>query len=241
MSHRIIVLDTETTGLSFHKGERLVEIGLVEVIDRMITGRMYHQHINPQRTVDPDAQRVHGLSNEFLADKPKFAEVADEILAFIDGDELIIHNAEFDLTFLNGELMLCNRPPIDAPVLDTLEMVKIVEPGKRASLDAMADRHGVDRTNRSLHGALVDARLLAGVYINMTRRQTGLDLGMGSAQKVGASKVDLSSWNNKLVASPLDPVELAAHEAYLESLNAETKGACVWLSSSNPSVPRMKP
>jgi DNA polymerase III subunit epsilon len=241
MAHRIISLDTETTGLDFHKGERLVEIALVEIIDRSTTGRVFHSHINPQRKVDPDAFRVHGLSDEFLANKPLFRDVADEMLAFIGKDDLLIHNAEFDLTFLNGELARAGKPPIQSLVLDTLEWVKTVEPGKRASLDAMADRHGVDRSSRLLHGALIDARLLADVYVFMTRHQSGLDWGMGSAQSGLASKVDLVGLGSKLMVTGVNQQEQADHEAYLDSLDKETKGKCVWIEAAKSSGARLRP
>ncbi len=249
MSHRIISLDTETTGLDFHKGERLVEIALVEIVDRATTGHVFHRYINPQRKVDPDAYKVHGLSDDFLAKKPLFKDIADEMLEFIGGDDLIIHNAEFDLTFINGELARAGKKSIQSMVLDTLEWVKTVEPGKRASLDAMADRHGVDRSSRLLHGALIDARLLADVYISMTRHQSGLDWGVGPAQS-GQScqscqsgmdpKGDLATMGSKLMVAGVSQQELADHETYLHSLDFETKGKCVWLDSSKSARSQLK-
>lgn len=232
MSHRLIGLDTETTGLDFHKGERIVEVALVEMIDRKPTGRRFHSFVNPQRKVGPDAFRVHGLSDRFLADKPLFSQIADEMLNFIDGDDLLIHNAEFDLVFLNGELVLAGKPPLDSNVLDTLEWVKTVEPGKRASLDAMADRHGVDRSDRLLHGALIDAQLLAEVYVAMTREQSGLEFNHRQAGSFILQGPDPATLGLRLQAIETSLDDLLLHQAYLESLGKETKGKCIWLNKT---------
>ncbi len=174
---RQIVLDTETTGLSAEGGDRIIELGCVELLNRKLTGNNLHLYFNPGRDSHEDALKVHGISNEFLKDKPKFAEVADEILQYLQGAEIIIHNAAFDVGFLNKELELIRRPAFRTfveSVTDTLAMAKEMYPGKRNSLDALCDRLGVDNSGRTLHGALLDAELLADVYINLTRGQDPL-------------------------------------------------------------------
>lgn len=235
MSYRLLSLDTETTGLDFHRGERLVEIGIVEVIDRQPTGRVFHKFINPQRKVDPAALKVHGLTDEFLSTHPKFNEIAQEMMTFINGDDLLIHNAEFDLTFLNGELARCNMPAIDSFVLDTLEWVKSVEPGKRASLDAMADRYGVNRSARLMHGALIDARLLADVFVAMTRHQSGLNLTIKSKVEDMLTGADFVNFSNQLIITTPSDQEITDHTEYLKSLNEQTKGQCIWLAKEKTS------
>ena len=174
---RQIVLDTETTGLSAEGGDRIIEIGCVELLARKLTGNNKHFYLNPERDSHEDALKVHGISNDFLRDKPKFAGVADELLEYVEGAEIIIHNAAFDVSFLNRELDLLGRPPFTTyvgQVTDTLAMAKEIYPGKRNSLDALCDRLGVDNSSRTLHGALLDAELLADVYINLTRGQDAL-------------------------------------------------------------------
>ena len=171
---RQIVLDTETTGLDAAGGDRIVEIGCVELIDRKLTGHNLHLYINPERDSHPDAERVHGLSTAFLSDKPKFAEIARQFLDYVQGAEIIIHNAPFDVGFLNKELERLGLPPLSehtGDITDTLALAKQIYPGKRNSLDALCDRLDVDRSSRTLHGALLDAELLASVYINLTRGQ----------------------------------------------------------------------
>jgi len=189
---RQIILDTETTGLEHADGHRIIEIGCLEMIDRQLTGREFHRYLNPDRSVEHDAVSVHGLSDDFLADKPRFAEIADEFIEFIRGAELIIHNAAFDLGFLDSELeRLDNRPRIRelASILDTLELAREMHPGQRNSLDALCRRYDVDNTNRTLHGALLDSELLAEVYLLMTGGQValGLDLDRGRAPASDAS------------------------------------------------------
>ena len=174
---RQIVLDTETTGLSAEGGDRIIEIGCVELVARKLTGNNKHFYLNPERDSHEDALKVHGISNEFLRDKPRFGAIADELIAYVDGAEIIIHNAAFDIGFLNKELELLGRPAFTghvAQVTDTLAMAKEMYPGKRNSLDALCDRLGVDNSSRTLHGALLDAELLADVYINLTRGQEAL-------------------------------------------------------------------
>ena len=174
---RQIVLDTETTGLSAEGGDRIIEIGCVELLARKLTGNNKHFYLNPERDSHEDALKVHGISNEFLRDKPKFAAVADELMEYLAGAEIIIHNAAFDVAFLNKELELTGKPAFKTyvgQVTDTLIMAKEMYPGKRNSLDALCDRLGVDNSSRTLHGALLDAELLADVYINLTRGQDAL-------------------------------------------------------------------
>ncbi len=179
---RQIVLDTETTGLSAENGDRIIEIGCVELLNRKLTGNNLHFYVNPERDSHEDALKVHGISNDFLRDKPKFGQIADELLDYLAGAELIIHNAPFDISFLNKELQRLGREPIHSligSVTDSLVMAKDMFPGKRNGLDALCDRLGVDNSSRTLHGALLDAELLADVYINMTRGQDALHHGTG--------------------------------------------------------------
>ena len=174
---RQIVLDTETTGLSAENGDRIIEIGCVELLSRKLTGNNLHFYLNPERDSHEDALKVHGISNEFLRDKPKFAEVAADFLRYVEGAEIIIHNAAFDVGFLDKELERVGQPPFGhfvEAVTDTLAMAKQLYPGKRNSLDALCDRLEVDNSSRTLHGALLDAELLADVYINLTRGQEAL-------------------------------------------------------------------
>ena len=228
---RQIFLDTETTGLSAATGDRVIEIGCVELVNRKLTGNNLHIYLNPERDSHEDALKVHGISNEFLRDKPKFAEVADEFLTFCAGAEIIIHNAPFDLSFLNKELELIGRAPFKngvAGVVDTLVMAKEMYPGKRNSLDSLCDRLGVDNSGRTLHGALLDAELLADVYINLTRGQDALLMDTsGSHHENGtAIHVDLSSF--KLDVLLANDQETAAHEDVLVQIDKMSKGKTVW-------------
>lgn len=228
---RQIVLDTETTGLSAENGDRIIEIGCVELVARKLTGRNLHHYINPERDSHEDALKVHGISNEFLRDKPKFAQIVEELLAYLDGAELIIHNAPFDIGFLNKELSLLGRPPITqmvSGVTDTLVMAKEMFPGKRNGLDALCDRLEVDNSGRTLHGALLDAELLADVYINMTRGQDALlmEASETSSPGVVVEQVDLSRFALPVLAA--NDQELQAHEATLADLDKASKGRTVW-------------
>ncbi len=232
---RQIVLDTETTGLSAEGGDRIIEIGCVELVARKLTGNNLHFYINPERDSHEDALKVHGISNEFLRDKPKFAEVADEILAYLTGAEVIIHNAAFDVGFLNKELERLRKPGIDThveSVTDTLAMAKQLYPGKRNSLDALCDRLGVDNSGRTLHGALLDAELLADVYINLTRGQDALLIDVGSTddtQTVGIARIDLSGFVLPVLAA--NTQELAAHQEVLTQLDKSSGGKTVWIQA----------
>jgi DNA polymerase-3 subunit epsilon len=228
---RQIVLDTETTGLSAENGDRIIEIGCVELIGRKLTGNNKHFYLNPERDSHEDALKVHGISNEFLQDKPKFAAVADELLAYLEGAEVIIHNAPFDISFLNKELELIGREPIGrcvAKVTDSLMMAKELFPGKRNSLDALCDRLDVDNSGRTLHGALLDAELLADVYINLTRGQNSLAMDLGGSTQTGGVPVliDLSGFELPVLVA--NEQELVAHEKLLADIDKSSKGKTVW-------------
>jgi DNA polymerase-3 subunit epsilon len=228
---RQIVLDTETTGLSAEGGDRIIEIGCVELVGRKLTGSNKHFYLNPGRESHEDALKVHGISNEFLRDKPPFAAIADELLDYLQGAEIIIHNAAFDVAFLNRELELIGRPAfrnhVDS-VTDTLAMAKEMYPGKRNSLDALCDRLGVDNSSRTLHGALLDAELLADVYINLTRGQEALlidDVGADAISGI-VTRVDLRAFTLPVLLATEQ--EAAAHEAMLQQLDKTSGGKTLW-------------
>ena len=228
---RQIVLDTETTGLSAESGDRIIEIGCVELLNRKLTGNNLHFYINPERDSHEDALKVHGISNEFLRDKPKFAEVAGEILRYLEGAEVIIHNAAFDIGFLDKELERLGKPVFTSfvsEVTDTLAMAKQLYPGKRNSLDALCDRLGVDNSGRTLHGALLDAELLADVYINLTRGQEALliDLGDVGAQQGAGQRIDLTVFELPVLCA--NAQEVAAHEEVLLQIDKGSGGKTVW-------------
>jgi len=230
---RQIVLDTETTGLSAQDGDRIIEIGCVELLNRKLTGNNRHFYLHPEdRAIHEDAQRVHGISMDFLADKPKFAAIADDLLDYLQGAELVIHNAPFDIGFLDKELERLGRGPTSrwvASVLDTLVMAKEQFPGKRNGLDALCDRLGVDNSGRTFHGALLDAELLADVYINMTRGQDALLMDIDSAEtsEEGVSvSVDLHQFDLPVLAA--SDGERQAHEQNLGELDKASKGKTVW-------------
>jgi DNA polymerase-3 subunit epsilon len=230
---RQIVLDTETTGLSAEGGDRIIELGCVELYARKLTGNNLHFYFNPERDSHEDALKVHGISNEFLRDKPKFAQLSDEILDYLADAELIIHNAAFDIGFLNKELERVGKKPLKtyvSGVIDTLAMAKEMFPGKRNSLDALCDRLEVDNSGRTLHGALLDAELLADVYINMTRGQEALLIDAGDAAPNPAQQmvvqVDLSTF--VLPVLPANAQELAAHDEVLAQLDKSSGGQTIW-------------
>lgn len=227
---RQIVLDTETTGLNPRNGDRVIEIGCVELNNRMLTGNNFHRYINPERDSEEGALAVHGLTTEFLSDKPKFAEIVEELRAYIAGAEVIIHNAPFDLGFLNAEFKRLSLPSFNehiGEVIDTLVQAKELHPGKRNSLDALCDRYGVSNSHRKLHGALLDAELLADVYLSMTRGQNSL--GMDVEEEVADSGVTLEIVPlAEVIFLPASPDELAEHEATLAGLDKAVKGACIW-------------
>ena len=228
---RQIFLDTETTGLSAEGGDRVIEIGCVELFNRKLTGNNLHFYLNPERDSHEDALKVHGISNEFLRDKPKFAQVAQEVIDYVRDAEVIIHNAAFDIGFLNKELERVGQAPFTrhvSNVIDTLVMAKQMYPGKRNSLDALCDRLGVDNSGRTLHGALLDAELLADVYINLTRGQEALliEVGEEQPQHHTDAAVDLSSY--KLTVLLANDHELLAHEDMLQQVDKASGRKTVW-------------
>lgn len=230
---RQIVLDTETTGLSAENGDRIIEIGCVELLNRKLTGNNLHFYVNPERDSHEDALKVHGISNEFLRDKPKFAAIADQLLDYLHDAEVIIHNAPFDISFLNKEMERLGRPPMKTvigKVTDSLVMAKEMFPGKRNGLDALCDRLGVDNSGRTLHGALLDAELLADVYINMTRGQDALlmDLGDAPGENGLTETLDLSRFELPVLRA--NEQEAQAHDSVLADLDKVSKGKTVWRS-----------
>jgi len=238
---RQIVLDTETTGLNARTGDRIIEIGGVELINRRLTGNNLHFYVNPERDSDPGALAVHGLTTEFLSDKPKFAEIVDALRDYLRGAELIIHNAAFDLGFLEAEFALLGLPPFSehyASVIDTLVQAKSMFPGKRNSLDALCDRFGISNAHRTLHGALLDSELLAEVYLAMTRGQESLVIDMlaeaPSQADVAAPRAAavLEAAALPVLAAHAD--ELAAHQAVLDDIEKATKGTSVWRRTPVP-------
>jgi DNA polymerase-3 subunit epsilon len=238
---RLIVLDTETTGLSPDNGDRILELGCVELMHRKLTGRNFHYYINPERESHEEALNVHGITTEFLQDKPKFAQIVDEFLAYVKGADIIIHNAPFDMGFLNKELELAGHPPFKehvGQVMDTLAMAKEIYPGKRNSLDALCERLGVSNAARTLHGALLDAELLADVYINLTRGQEGLlmdqDELMDASGKPAARR-DYSQVRLPVIAPSEE--ELQAHEGVLDLIDKASGGKTLWrMAASSASV-----
>lgn len=234
---RQIVLDTETTGLEPQQGHKIIEIGCVELVNRRLTGRHYHQYIKPNREIDEGAIEVHGITNEFLADKPVFEAIVEEFLEFIDGAELIIHNAPFDVGFINHELSLAGRHygtvRDRCRVLDTLVMARQKHPGQKNSLDALCKRYMVDNSQRDLHGALLDAEILADVYLAMTGGQTSLALGssqgVDGAEQESAGIVRVPSDRRPLKVLMATAEELARHKAYLKAIDKASQGNCLWL------------
>jgi DNA polymerase III subunit epsilon len=238
---RQIFLDTETTGLSPTNGDRILELACVEMVNRKFTKNNQHFYINPERDSHEEALRVHGITSEFLADKPKFAQIAEEFLAFIQGAELIIHNAPFDVGFLNAELAKIGQPGIKAfvsKITDSLAMAKELYPGKRNGLDALCDRLGVDNSGRTLHGALLDAELLGDVYINLTRGQDALLIDAGaSSSGAGSSetRVDLSGLD--LIVLRASDSEAAAHADVLAQIDKASAGKTVWRLATHLAAP----
>ncbi len=227
---RQIALDTETTGINFSDGHRVIEIGCIELDNRRVTGREYHCYLNPERDIDEGAARVHGLTLDKLEGEPLFKDVVDEFLEFISDSELIIHNAEFDLGFLNNELSLVGQSESTiesyAMVLDTLKMARGMHPGKKNSLDALCNRYEIDRSMRQVHGALIDAELLAKVYLAMTGGQEDLNLEqIPNIQKNRRNNVKANN-DLSLRVIPANASELEAHEAFLT--NMEKHGSCLW-------------
>lgn len=227
MSARQIILDTETTGLDPKLGHRIIEVAGVELVNRRLTGRHFHRYVNPGRDSDDGALQVHGLTSEFLGDKPKFSEIVDEFLDYVAGAELIIHNAPFDIGFLDAELALARKKRFKTycpEVIDTLRMARDLHPGKRNGLDALCERYQIDNSARTLHGALLDAELLAEVYLAMTRGQESLIIENETA-RTEVSAPGFSRGELKLVVLRASPEEIAAHEAQLVDIDKASGGA----------------
>lgn len=244
---RQVVLDTETTGLEPKQGHRIIEIGCVELINRRLTGRHYHQYINPEREIDEGAMAVHGISNEFVATKPVFAAVVDEFRDFIAGAELVIHNAPFDVGFMDSEFALLDRglgKTTDiCTVLDTLAMARYKHPGQKNNLDALCKRYGADNSQRDLHGALLDAEILADVYLLMTGGQRNLALsadegdddnesGAGGVETI--KRLDMSRVTLPVLLANAE--ELAAHQQKLEMIQKASDGQCIWLRKEGQEI-----
>lgn len=237
MPARQIVLDTETTGLRVEDGHRLIEVGCLEMVNRRLTGNHFHYYLNPGREIEAGATAVHGITNDFLRDKPSFASIAKELVEFISGSELIIHNAPFDLSFLNYELSLVGRGfklvTDYCQVLDTLPLARQMHVGQRNSLDALCKRYGVDNTKREYHGALLDAQLLAEVYLAMTGGQGSFfdQHQSGDHRNNIIDEVVMPLNSHKINVIRADESELAEHDKYLKQLSS--KGKCLWLSDEN--------
>ena len=222
-----IFLDTETTGLESKLGHRIVEIAAVEMLNRKLTGKRFHNYLNPEREVEAGALQVHGLTNDFLQEKPRFLDVTSELLEFIDGAELIMHNAPFDVGFLNNELGLAKLEPLENychAITDTLKMAKELHPGKRNNLNALCERYQINNSKRVLHGALLDAELLAEVYLAITRGQESLVMEISFPQP----DININQHDIELISLPANIEELELHIEQLELIDRESKGACLW-------------
>jgi DNA polymerase-3 subunit epsilon len=227
---RQLVLDTETTGLEAELGHRIIEIGGVELVNRRFTGNNFHRYLNPERESEAGALEIHGLTTEFLRDKPKFPEIAREFLDYVSGAQLIIHNSAFDLSFLNRELDLADLKPMAEHcngIIDTLRMAKEMHPGKRNSLDALCERYQIDNSARTLHGALLDAQLLAEAYLAMTRGQESLVMEVETGLATDSGSGDVGG-KVELFVLRASKEELAAHAKQLEEIDKASKGACLW-------------
>ena len=239
---RQVVLDTETTGLEYANGHRIIEIGCVEILNRRSTGSHYHQYVKPDRDIDEGAIEVHGITNEFLNDKPRFADIVNEFLGFISGAELIIHNAPFDVGFINNELRLLGSEQQKleeiCTITDTLAIARHKHPGLKNNLDALCKRYGVDNTQRQLHGALLDAEILADVYLLMTGGQITLaftDENDDQQQNVQViSRIQKNRPNLKVIEAT--ELECGEHQRILKMLDKSSKGKCIWLNLTNTSV-----
>lgn len=227
---RQIFLDTETTGLDPRQGHRIIEVAGVEMVNRCLTGKHFHHYLNPDRDIDAGAQDVHGISREFLQDKPRFKDIAQDFLDYIAGAELVIHNAPFDIGFLNSELGLIDQGRVEdscTSVVDTLKLAKELHPGKRNNLDALCERYQVNNAGRTLHGALLDSDLLAEVYLAMTRGQETLDIDIGGSWG-GSSDTFTAANRGDLTVQRATAEEIAAHAAYLDDVDKASAGSCVW-------------
>jgi DNA polymerase-3 subunit epsilon len=236
VANRQIILDTETTGISTAEDHRIIEIGCVEMVNRRLTGNTFHQYINPEREIDAGAIEVHGITNEFLADKPLFDEIAEDFLAFIDGAELVIHNAPFDVGFIDHELKKLDgeerRVNTLCGVLDTLKLARDKHPGQKNNLDALCKRYEVDNSNRELHGALLDAEILADVYLAMTGGQVSMLLAADEPDLAASSDdedIVADTTPRKLKVIRASEEELSEHEKMLEVVNKKSGGECFWM------------
>lgn len=237
---RQIVLDTETTGLDPRHGHRIIEIACLELVNRRLTGLHLHRYINPERNIDAGAAAVHGITTEMLTDKPKFADVVEEFIDFVRGAELIIHNAPFDIGFLNAELGRLGQGPmgsICAKVCDTLRMAKELHPGKRNNLDALCDRYQINNAHRVLHGALLDTELLAEVYLSMTRGQNSLMIEPKTQPQILTENILVRGERKLLIVRPANETELTLHEQVLSGINKDSKGQCLWLKPAPETLP----
>jgi DNA polymerase-3 subunit epsilon len=226
---RQIILDTETTGLEPELGHRIIEIAGIELINRQFTGNDFHRYVNPERDSDAAALEVHGITTEFLSDKPKFRDVAAELIQYLTGAELVIHNSAFDIAFINRELDLCGLAPVNgccAGIVDTLRMARDLHPGKRNGLDALCERYAVNNSARTLHGALLDARLLAEVYLCMTRGQESLMMDVEVPVSTVVAEAAAGTLNLVILKASKD--ELAEHSKLLAEIEKASKGACLW-------------
>ena len=232
---RQIVLDTETTGLNPKLGNRVIEIGCVELVNRKLTGNNFHCYINPERESEDGALAVHGLTTEFLIDKPKFAEIIDEFIEYISGAEVVIHNAPFDLGFLNAEFSRANFTPFSdhvSNVTDTLVQAKELHPGKRNSLDALCDRYEVSNSHRKLHGALLDAELLADVFLAMSRGQNSFSIELKDPIELEVTQeVITSPLNQTILVVQMSQAEIEAHNLSISVIDKETNGKAIWRCS----------
>jgi DNA polymerase-3 subunit epsilon len=234
---RQVVLDTETTGLSVADGHRVIELACVELINRQASGRHWHYYFDPERDIDEGAQAVHGLSRERLEGEPKFADLAADFLDFVGDAEVLIHNAAFDLGFLKAELTRVGLPELNrqCQVTDTLLLARALHPGKRNSLDALCERYGISNAHRSLHGALLDARLLADVYLAMTRGQESLEISLGLDARGQASVAEQGQWPlANLKQIKLTAFQQTTHEAYHAAMEKDARGPSLWRRLSQP-------
>jgi len=235
---RQVIVDTETTGLEPKEGHRIIEIGALELVERQLTGRRFHAYLNPDRDIEAGALEVHGINEEFLHDKPRFAEIVDEFIDFVSGAELLIHNAPFDIGFIDNELALAGHDPASitrvAGVLDTLELAKELHPGQRNNLDALCKRYDIDNASRSLHGALLDAELLADVYLAMTGGQTDLGLTLESPARGEAAGDDHPvAEHPPLIVLRATAEELESHAARLREIDEQSEGNCLYLHGAD--------
>lgn len=234
---RLVVLDTETTGLDPLHGHRIIEIAAVELRNRRLSAEPFHHYLNPEREIDFGAQRVHGISLDDLRDKPKFCDIVDEFIAYISNAEVLIHNSAFDEAFLNAELTALGRDVFKSycrKITCTLRMAKDLHPGQRNGLDALCKRYMIDNSKRSLHGALLDAELLADVYLAMTRGQDTLNIDADGDS--AAHGIDIAALRSAMVVIQADETELEAHVAQLEAIRKQAKGQCLWLGDSSQSA-----